>query len=100
MVNARRAKNVPGRRTDPSDCQCSVLACGQPVACLLRPEQDVCAVRSLRRRPTCATAIRFVVTLLLASESVSGCGNRLRVCRGVRTDSGDGSVRESALSPY
>jgi transposase len=50
LVNARHVKNVPGRRTDVSDCQW--LQFLHSVGLLrpsYRPEQDVCAVRSLLR---------------------------------------------------
>ncbi len=50
LVNARHVKNVPGRRTDVSDCQW--LQFLHSVGLLRpshRPEQDVCAVRSLLR---------------------------------------------------
>jgi transposase len=50
LVNARHAKNVPGRRTDVSDCQW--LQFLHSVGLLrpsYRPEQDVCAIRSLLR---------------------------------------------------
>jgi hypothetical protein len=49
-VNARHVKNVPGRRTDVSDCQW--LQFLHSVGLLrpsYRPEQEVCAVRSLLR---------------------------------------------------
>lgn len=50
LVNARHVKNVPGRRTDVSDCQW--LQCLHSVGLLrasYRPEQEVCAIRSLLR---------------------------------------------------
>jgi len=50
LVNARHVKNVPGRRTDVSDCQW--LQFLHSVGLLrgsYRPEQEVCAVRSLLR---------------------------------------------------
>ena len=50
LVNARHVKNVPGRRTDVSDCQW--LQFLHSVGLLrpsYRPEQEVCAVRALLR---------------------------------------------------
>ena len=50
LVNARHVKNVPGRRTDVSDCQW--LQFLHSVGLLrpsFRPEQEVCAVRALLR---------------------------------------------------
>jgi transposase len=44
LVNARHVKNVPGRRTDVSDCQWL-----QFLQASYRPAQEVCAVRSLLR---------------------------------------------------
>ena len=49
-MNARHMKNLPGRRTDGSDCQW--LQFLHSVGLLRpshRPEQEVCAVRSLLR---------------------------------------------------
>jgi transposase len=50
LVNARHVKNVPGRKSDVSDCQWLqyLHAVGLLRACF-RPEQQVCAVRSLVR---------------------------------------------------
>jgi transposase len=50
LVNARHVKNLPGRRTDVSDCQW--LQFLHSVGLLrpsYRPEQEVCAIRSLLR---------------------------------------------------
>lgn len=50
LVNARHVKNVPGRRTDVSDCQW--LQFLHSVGLLkpsYRPDQEVCAIRSLLR---------------------------------------------------
>lgn len=50
LVNARHVKNVPGRRTDVSDCQwLQFLHCVGLLRASYRPEQEVCAVRSLLR---------------------------------------------------
>jgi transposase len=50
LVNARHVKNVPGRRTDVSDCQwLQYLHCVGLLRASFRPAQDVCAVRSLLR---------------------------------------------------
>lgn len=50
LVNARYAKNVPGRRTDVSDCQwLQYLHSVGLLRASFRPSQDVCAVRSLLR---------------------------------------------------
>jgi transposase len=50
LVNARHVKNVPGRRTDVSDCQwLQFLHSVGLLRASYRPEQDVCAVRSLLR---------------------------------------------------
>jgi transposase len=51
LVNARHVKNVPGRRTaDVSDCQwLQFLHSVGLVRASYRPEQEVCAVRSLLR---------------------------------------------------
>ncbi len=50
LVNARHVKNVPGRKSDVSDCQWLqyLHTVGLLHACF-RPEQQVCAVRSLMR---------------------------------------------------
>jgi transposase len=50
LVNARHVKNVPGRKTDVSDCQWLqyLLSVGLLNASF-RPEQSVCAVRSIFR---------------------------------------------------
>jgi hypothetical protein len=50
LVNARYAKNVPGRKTDVSDCQwLQYLHSVGLLKASFRPGQDVCAVRSLLR---------------------------------------------------
>ncbi len=50
LVNARHVKNVPGRRTDVSDCQwLQYLHSVGLLRASFRPEQAVCAVRSLLR---------------------------------------------------
>jgi transposase len=50
LVNARHMKNVPGRRTDVSDCQwLQFLHSVGLLRASYRPEQEVCAVRSLLR---------------------------------------------------
>jgi transposase len=50
LVNARHVKNVPGRRTDVSDCQwLQFLHSVGLLRASYRPDQDVCAVRSLLR---------------------------------------------------
>ena len=50
LVNARGMKNVPGRRTDVSDCQwLQFLHSVGLLKASYRPEQEVCAVRSLLR---------------------------------------------------
>ena len=50
LVNARHVKNVPGRRTDVSDCQgLQFLHSVGLLRASDRPEQEVCAVRSLLR---------------------------------------------------
>src|SRR5437660_5551857 len=50
LVNARHVKNVPGRRTDVSDCQwLQFLHSVGLLRASYRPEQEVCEVRSLRR---------------------------------------------------
>ena len=50
MVNAHYAKNVPGRRTDVCDCQwLQYLHAVGLLRASFRPEQDICAVRSLLR---------------------------------------------------
>ena len=51
LVNARHVKNVPGHRTDVSDCQWLQFlhSVGLLKASSYRPEQEVCAVRSLLR---------------------------------------------------
>jgi transposase len=52
LVNARHVKNVPGRRTDVSDCQwLQFLHSVGLLKASYRPEQEVCAVRSLLRLP-------------------------------------------------
>ena len=50
LVNARYAKNVPGRRTDVSDCQwLQYLHSVGLLKASFRPAPEVCAVRSLLR---------------------------------------------------
>ena len=50
LVNARHVKNMPGRRTDVSDCQwLQFLHSVGLLRASYRPEQEVCAVRSLLR---------------------------------------------------
>lgn len=50
LVNARHVKNVPGRKTDVSDCQwLQYLHSVGLLRASFRPEQAVCAVRSLLR---------------------------------------------------
>lgn len=50
LVNAHYAKNVPGRRTDVCDCQwLQYLHTVGLLRASFRPEQDICAVRSLLR---------------------------------------------------
>lgn len=50
LVNAKHVKNVPGRRTDVSDCQwLQYLHSVGLLRASFRPAQDVCAVRSLAR---------------------------------------------------
>jgi transposase len=50
LVNARYAKNVPGRRTDVSDCQwLQYLHAVGLLKASFRPAQDICAIRSLVR---------------------------------------------------
>jgi transposase len=50
LVNARHVKNVPGRKTDVSDCQwLQFLHSVGLLRASFRPEQAVCAVRSLLR---------------------------------------------------
>ena len=50
LVNARYAKNVPGRRTDVSDCQwLQYLHSVGLLRASFRPAAEVCAVRSLLR---------------------------------------------------
>ena len=48
LVNARHVKNVPGRRTDVCDCQwLQFLHSVGLLRASYRPEQEICAVRSL-----------------------------------------------------
>ncbi len=50
LVNAKHVKNVPGRRTDVSDCQwLQFLHSVGLLKASYRPAQEVCAVRSLLR---------------------------------------------------
>lgn len=50
LVNARHVKNVPGRKTDVSDCQwLQFLHSVGLLRASFRPEQAVCSVRSLLR---------------------------------------------------
>lgn len=50
LVNARHVKNVPGRRTDVSDCQwLQFLHSVGLLRASYRPQQQVCAVRALLR---------------------------------------------------
>jgi transposase len=50
LVNAKHVKNVPGRRTDVSDCQwLQYLHSVGLLRASFRPAQEVCAIRSLLR---------------------------------------------------
>lgn len=50
LVNARHVKNVPGRKTDVQDCQwLQYLHSVGLLSGSFRPDQDICAVRSLLR---------------------------------------------------
>lgn len=50
LVNARHVKNVPGRKTDVQDCQwLQYLHAVGLLTGSFRPDQDICAVRSLLR---------------------------------------------------
>src|SRR6202140_2560339 len=50
LVNARHVKNVPGRRTDVSDCQwLQFLHSVGLLRASFRPEQAICMIRSLLR---------------------------------------------------
>ncbi len=50
LVNAKHVKNVPGRRTDVSDCQwLQYLHSAGLLRASFRPAQEVCAIRSLLR---------------------------------------------------
>jgi transposase len=50
LVNAKHVKNVPGRRTDVSDCQwLQYLPSVGLLRASFRPPQDICAIRSLLR---------------------------------------------------
>lgn len=50
LVNARHLKNVPGRKTDVSDCQwLQYLHSVGLLRASFRPQQEVCAIRSLLR---------------------------------------------------
>ncbi len=50
LVNARYVKNVPGRKSDVSDCQwLQYLHAVGLLRASFRPEQQICAVRSLMR---------------------------------------------------
>ena len=50
LVNARHVKSVPGRRTDVPDCQwLQFLHSVGLLRASYRPDQEVCAVRSLLR---------------------------------------------------
>jgi len=51
LVNARHLKNVPGHKSDVDDCQWLqyVHACGL-LRASFRPDEQICAVRSLLRR--------------------------------------------------
>src|ERR1700750_3126571 len=50
LVNARHVKNVPGRKTDVSDCQwLQYLHSVGLLQASFRPAQQVCALRSLLR---------------------------------------------------
>ena len=50
LVNAKHAKNVPGRRTDVSDCQwLQYLHSVGLLRASFRPAPEVCAIRSLQR---------------------------------------------------
>ena len=58
LVNARHVKNVPGRKTDVSDCQwLQYLHSVGLLRAAFRPDGDVCAVRSLMRHRSELVAI-------------------------------------------
>jgi transposase len=63
LVNARHVKNVPGRRTDVSDCRWLQFLHSVGLLRASRPEQEVCAVQSLlmhstlSQDPGCATPV-------------------------------------------
>ncbi len=58
LVNARHAKNVPGKKTDISDCQwLQYLHSVGLLRASFRPPEDICAVRSLLRHRN--TLVRY-----------------------------------------
>lgn len=58
LVNARHAKNVPGKKTDISDCQwLQYLHSVGLLRASFRPPEQICAVRSLLRHR--ATLVRY-----------------------------------------
>jgi transposase len=58
LVNARHAKNVPGKKTDVSDCQwLQYLHSVGLLRASFRPPEHICAVRSLLRHRT--TLVRY-----------------------------------------
>jgi transposase len=65
LVNARHVKNVPGRKTDVSDCQwLQYLHSVGLLRASFRPEQAICAVRSvLRHRERLVQIARLIVVI-------------------------------------
>ena len=81
LVNARHCKNLPGRKTDISDCQwIQYLHSVGLLRASFRPPEQICAVRSLLRHPgqphplrqrTCATPAKASHKMNLKSALMS-----------------------------
>jgi len=68
LVNARHVKNVPGRKTDVSDCQwLQYLHAVGLLRASFRPEQQICVVRSLMRYRERTTGMA-ILDAILAGE--------------------------------
>jgi transposase len=74
LVNARYYQNVPGRRTDVSDCQwLQYLHSVGLLRASFRPEQQVCALRSLllHRQSLIETASQQVLRMQKALDQMN-----------------------------
>jgi hypothetical protein len=86
LVNARRMKNVPGRRTDWHECQwLQYLHTAGLLRAAFRPEQDVCGVRTLLRHRN--EMVRMAVQHVLGCCAKPAASLRAQLTRLHRTPS-------------